>query len=155
MNPCFSHFKLLIRINILVAALVCLSINSFAQDTCRVYRNQQILLTKTSWDDNNSNTVSIKTDLKKKETLDIYYNTVVPARNWQRFILLIDDNDQTIFSKVFDFSSGKYVLTAKELEAASKKAQKLFLYTYAFPKDPAEAAAIRIRRLMICQLLLN
>jgi len=155
MNPCFSHFKLFIRINILVAALICLSINSFAQDTCRVYRNQQILLTKTSWDDNNSNTVSIKTDLKKKETLDIYYNTVVPARNWQRFILLVDDKDQTIFSKVFDFSSGKYVLTAKELEAASKKAQKLFLYTYAFPKDPAEAAAIRIRRLMICQLLLN
>ena len=155
MNPCFSHFKCLIRINVLVATLVCLFFNSFAQDTCSVYRNQQILLTKTSWDDNNSKTVSIKPDLKKNETLNIYYNTVVPAKNWQRFILLIDDRDQTIFSKVFDFSSGKYVLTAKELEAASKKAQKLFLYTYAFPKDPAEAAAIRIRRLVICQLLLN
>jgi hypothetical protein len=155
MNPCFIHFKCLIRINVLVATLVCLYFNSFAQDTCRVYLNQQILLTKTSWDDNNSNKVSIKPNLKKKETLNIYYNTVLPAKNWQRFILLTDDNDQTIFSKVFDFSSGKYVLTAKELEAASKKAQKLFLYTYAFPKDPAEAAAIRIRRLMICQLLLN
>lgn len=155
MNPGFIYLKLFIRMNVFIVTLLCLFVNSYAQDTCRVYRNQQILFTKTSWDDNNSNTVSIKPDLKKRETLNIYYNPVVPVKNWQRYILLVDDKDQTILSKVFDFSSGKYVLTAKELEVASKKAQKLFLYTYAFPKDPAEAAAIRIRRLLICQLLLN
>lgn len=155
MNPFFNHLKCIIRIKALVVTLVCLCFNSLAQDTCKVYRNQQLLLTKTSWDDINSNAVSIKPDLKKKETLNIYYNTVVPAKNWQRYILLVDDKDQKVFSKVYNFSSGKYVLTAKELESASKKAQKLFLYTYAFPKDPAEAAAIRIRRLLICQLLPN
>lgn len=155
MNPGFRHLNFLIRMNAFVIGFLCLTIFSHAQDTCRVYRNQQILLTKTSWEDNNSNAVSIKPDLKKEETLDVYYNPVVPTKNWQRYILLVDDNDQTILSKVFDFSSGKYVITAKELEASSKKAQKFFLYTYAFPKDPAEAATIKIRRLLICQLLLN
>jgi hypothetical protein len=155
MNPGFKHLNFLIRINAFVIVCLCLSIYTYAQDTCRVYRNQQILLTKTSWDDINSNAISIKPDLNKKGTLNVFYNTVVPTKNWQRYILLVDDNDQTIFSKVFDFSSGKYVITAKELEDASKKAQKLFLYTYSFPKDPSEAAAIKIRRLLICQLLLN
>jgi len=155
MNPGFKHLNFLIRINTFVIAFLCLSVYAYAQDTCRVFRNQQILLTKTSWDDNNSNAVSIKPDLKKRETLDVYYYTVVPTKNWQRYILLVDDNEQTIFSKVFDFSSGKFVITDKELAAASKKAQKLFLYTYSFPKDPAEAATIKIRRLLICQLLLN
>ena len=155
MNPGFKNLNFLIRINAFVIAFLCLSLYSYSQDTCRVYRNQQILLTKTSWDDINSNAVSIKPDLKKRETLNVYYNTVVPTKNWQRFILLVDDNDKTILTKIFDYSSGKYVLTANELDEASKKAQKLFLYTYSFPKDPAEAAAIKIRRLLICQLLLN
>lgn len=152
MKSVIKNLPSLIKKSSVFILLFCLHLHAQSQDTCRVYRNKKLLLTKTSFDYDNPKLVKIKPALAKNENIIIEYGAFNVQKNWQRYIILTNEKEETILSKVFDFSSGRYVLSARDLSNISKNTGKIFLYTYSYPKDPALAATIRIRRLLVCQL---
>ena len=63
-----------------------------------------------------------------------------------------DANDNTIKALKISNQSGCVSFNASVFEELKNKKHPIFIYTTSLPKDPAIAATVRVRRMMICKI---
>lgn len=92
------------------------------------------------------------TSLKKKDCITIRYETGNADTGWKRTFFINDSADREIKKLELNKQSGSVSVNATVLKAMLDKKLPVFIYTTSLPKDPAKAAVIRIRRLLLCKL---
>lgn len=128
-----------------------ISLSTGAQPGWKVMLNGKTIL-NTTVEDEAKNTVRIKkADLKKKKGLSVLYTEEAKKKNWEREIALYDENDQELTHEKGDL----FKVSNSALQSYFKNSKKIVIYTLAFPADPKLKAAIRIRRVHLCTLILE
>ena len=131
--------------------LLCISFSMAlaAQDSWKVTHNGKQLL-KTTNEDETKNMVTIKkTDLKKTGYLSVHYQGE-NQQGWKRTIALIDEKDNELIKQ----NGASFKLSNQKLNTLSDgKTGKI--YTWALPTDPKLAAAVRVRRIHLCTIILD
>ncbi len=127
-----------------------ISLSTLAQPGWKVMLNGKTVL-NTTVEDEAKNTVRIKkADLKKKKGLFLIY-TEETKKNWEREMVLFDENDRELTRR----KGTQLTISNAALQSFFKNSKKLGIYTLAFPADPKLKAAIRIRRVHLCTLILE
>jgi hypothetical protein len=103
-------------------------------------------------EDPEKNIVNVKlSDLNKKSNFIISYfemNQAGSRNKWVRTIALFTKTDKELYRK----DSGSIKIADIQLEKMLKENKTIRVYTWALPKDPAEAARVRIRRVHLCTI---
>ena len=128
-----------------------ISLSTLAQPGWKVLLNGKTVL-NTTVEDEAKNIIRIKkTDLKKKRGLSVLYTEEAKKKNWEREIALYDENDRELIRQ----KGVQLKLSNSALQSYFKNSKKIAIYTLAFPADPKLRAAIRIRRVHLCTLILE
>ena len=90
--------------------------------------------------------VDINLDLK------IVYEPAAPNNEMNRSIMINDGNDNELFRFELNNDKGTLNISSSQLKEFFKDRTKLTLYTIAIPKDPKQAALVRVRRMQVCIL---
>ena len=123
----------------------------YAQDKWKVMVNDKILLS-TTIEDEAKNMITIKaTDLKKKKDFVVAYTEAIKQNDWERSMMLYDENDRELTQQ----KGSKLKIKNNTLLSFFKNSKKVSVYTWAFPTDPSLKAAIRVRRVHLCTLVLQ
>ncbi|HYK57363.1 MAG TPA: hypothetical protein VEV15_12920 [Flavisolibacter sp.] len=128
-----------------------ISLSTLAQPGWKVMLNGKTVL-NTTVEDETKNIVRIKkADLKKKKGVSVIYTEEAKKKNWEREIALYDENDRELARQ----KGTELKISNSVLQSFFKKSKKVGIYTLAFPADPKLKAAIRIRRVHLCTLILE
>ena len=128
-----------------------ISLSTLAQPGWKVMLNGKTVL-NTTVEDEAKNIVRIKkADLKKKKGLSLVYTEEAKKKDWERKMVLYDENDQELTRQ----KGTQLKISNAALQSFFKNSKKLGIYTLAFPTDPKLKAAIRIRRVHLCTLILE
>jgi hypothetical protein len=128
-----------------------ISLGTVAQTSWKVLLNDKTVLNSSAENEEKNKVLIKKADLKKKKDFSLLYTEKNKKNNWQRFITLYDENDQELFQQ----EGTKLKMPTASLQSYFKKAKKIRVYTWALPTDPKLKAAIRIRRVHLCTLILQ
>jgi hypothetical protein len=128
-----------------------ISLGAVAQNSWKVLLNDKAVLNSSTENEEKNFVLIKKDDLKKKKDFSIFYSEKNKKNNWQRIIALYDENDQELFQQ----EGAKLKIPNASLQSYFKKAKKINIYTWALPTDPKLKAAIRIRRVHLCTLILQ
>jgi hypothetical protein len=101
--------------------------------------------------------ININSKLKSVATgkLTIYNTEWAKDKEWKRTFTIYNDQDQSIIDLSPCKTSGKYNAPLKSIVAKLKKGETYSLYTMAIPKDPKKAAVVRVRRVLVCRILIT
>lgn len=136
------------KLLVLFYLLFLTSLMSYSQDNANatVLLNNDTILYNT-----NSKDKLIQFDENvTKGLLKIIFNDTTDSK-WRRQVTVTDENDKTVMQKTVQEKYGKVIFSVNSLkELANKK--PLFIYTIAKPTDPALAATVRIRRVLLCKI---
>jgi hypothetical protein len=127
------------------------SLGAVAQNSWKVLLNDKTVLSSSAENEEKNKVLIKKADLKKKKDFSLLYTEKNNKKNWQRVIALYDENDQELFQQ----EGTKLKMPTASLQSYFKKAKKIRIYTWALPTDPKLKAAIRIRRVHLCTLILQ
>jgi hypothetical protein len=139
-------------ISAFISMLFLASVVNGQSDSWKIIHNNKLLLNATV-EDESKNLLQIKrTEFDKSGQLTIEYKEETPPEDWRRTIAIVDANDSTLFentgSNTLDISNA----TMKELIGGR---EKIKIYTWSLPKDPAKAALVRVRRVHLCTISLD
>lgn len=127
------------------------SVAAFAQGHWQICLNNKSVL-KASVESEEKNVVIIKgVDLKKNKNLTVDYKEGEVKNNWERTIMLYDENDHELNQQ----KGTKFTLSNAALKDFFQQSKTLKIYTLALPSDPKLKAAIRVRRVHLCTLILH
>jgi len=129
---------------------------AFAQDGIhlQIKHDKQVIFSATNEDEQKNIVTLSSSGFHKNSCYHIFYNeenTVSSKGKWIRTIAFYDEKDnellkkQTANLKIEDAELNKLLLANKTIK----------IYTWSLPKDPAEAARIRIRRVHLCTIVLG
>ena len=124
------------------------------QPIWKVTLNKKIVLTGSQYDDSTVNQVLVtKKDLTNNGLFKIEFvdKRISEPNGWIRTLALLESNQTEIAKKD---STAELAVPSKDLLKLLWLRKKLMLYTWSAPADPAIAAAIRIRRYRICDIIL-
>jgi hypothetical protein len=128
-----------------------ISLSTLAQPGWKVVLNGKTIL-NTTVEDEAKNIVRLKkADLKKKKGLSLIYTEEAKKKDWEREIVLYDENDRELARQ----KGTQLKISNSVLQSYFKNSKKVGIYTLAFPADPKLKAAIRIRRVHLCTLILE
>jgi len=102
----------------------------------------------------NANTFSITLpDLTEKGCFTISYHEMNTGSRgkWIRTIAVYDQKDNELLKK----QSPSMKVTDAQMKKMLSENKTIKIYTWALPKDPEEAARIRIRRVHLCTIVLR
>lgn len=124
-----------------------------ASDNWRITFNNKVIF---KGSDNQMNPLAIlkRTKVRKSDCLLIQYNTQDADKRWKRIFYINDSSEQSIKTIDLDEQNGSVSVDASVLQEMTKKSP-VFIYTVSLPKDPALAAAIRVRRILLCKIEWN
>ena len=101
------------------------------------------------------NTIPVQlSDLNNKGSFIITYHdrrNAKDLRNWVRSVAFFTEADSVLFSK----KSSIVRVADTALKKMLQKNRVVKVYTWAIPKDPVQAARVRIRRVHLCTFELN
>jgi hypothetical protein len=108
-------------------------------------------------DENPEKVIAIKSTLKSATTgkLTITNTDWIKDKDWKRSFEIYDNADQSIAKVAPTKTSGKYEVLLKTLTSKMKKGETYSLYTIAIPRDPKKAAVVRVRRVLVCSILIS
>jgi len=117
------------------------------------HNNRTVLQTKA--EDEVKNTIPVRlTTLNVKSSFIITYRKMPDANDrnkWVRSIGLYTESDSVLCSR----KSSSIKIADTVLKKMLKQNRVIKVYTWAVPKDPVEAARVRIRRVHLCTFELN
>lgn len=106
----------------------------------------------TSTEDEEKNTVGIKkSDLKKGKNLVLVYKEGETKPGWERSIIAYDSKDKELSRQ----KGSRFQLSDVTLQSFFKKSKTIKIYTIALPTDPKLMAAVRVRRVHLCKLVVK
>jgi len=118
-------------------------------DTWKIYLGKKLLLQSPV--ESASPTIMLDKKLVNgKNILTIQYKAAESGNDMKRSFSINDENESTIQSTSLKGNSGTAVFSLKGLKKATGK--NLSLFTVAIPKDPSLAAAVRVRRFILCRI---
>lgn len=143
--------------NIILSLFFCsFALTCFPQDGAswqiKHDKKQLFSATKESADSNNI-TLSIA-DFKEKGCYTISYvedNTATRKMKWIRTIAIYDEKDNELYKK----SAASVKIPDTDIKKMLTDNNTIRIYTWSLPKDPAEAARIRVRRVHLCTIVLR
>lgn len=122
-----------------------------AQNSWKVCFNGKEVL-KASGEDEARNVITInKADLKKKKAFTITFKEDKKQNGWERTIAVYGEKDAELTKQ----KGARFELSNEALRALFEKSKTLEIYTWALPADPKLKAAIRVRRVHLCTLVLQ
>lgn len=125
------------------------------QPLWKVTLNKKTVLSGDHYDDSVVNQVLVtKKDLSNNGLFKIEFadKRSNEPNGWIRTLALLESNQAEIAKKD---STAELAIPCKDLLKLLWLRKKLMLYTWSAPLDPAIAAAIRIRRYRICDIILT
>jgi hypothetical protein len=122
-----------------------------AGDSWKIYLNKKLLL-QTPVESNEAVIVLDKAATLSKNTISIQFKSGDTESDFKRSFFLNDAGEKTIKKLELKGIDGTVTLNTMELKAAASSRKPLFIYTTAIPKDPAMAAAVRVRRVLLCKI---
>ena len=132
-----------------------ISLSCFAQEKVPVLIYAQGVSIKASLDGNND-TASISLLSKKKEgKFSIINSHAKNETTWIRKFMLMTDADEDLKISFTGRMVGKVDADLKEVFSKTEKGKTYKLYTIATPADPNEAATIRVRRILLCKVVIK
>ena len=141
----------------LLSGLLFLSVISiFAQDgaSWSILHNKKEIFSATQ-ENEQKNIITVKlSDLKPNRNFIIAYSerkTVRGKNEWKRTIGIYNETDKELLRK--DTSAIK--LPDTQLKKMLQENKTIKIYTWSIPKDPKEAARVRIRRVHLCTIELK
>ncbi|MGN6164132.1 MAG: hypothetical protein ACTHOF_06270 [Flavisolibacter sp.] len=130
---------------------VFINIAATAQDSWKVCLDKKTVL-KTSVESEEKNVVHINAaDLKNKNGFIVTYTGQTKKKDWERTIMIYDENDRELNRQ----KGSKLELSDAALQALFQQSKTLKIYTWALPTDPKLKAAVRVRRVHLCTLILD
>jgi hypothetical protein len=140
------------RFLLIIAAFFLLSFaNRSAIDTWQILINKQVIFKGNAEMEESAVTIKNKT-LKPTDRVIIKYNIDNPDPNWKRTFYINDSNDISIKTIELNKQSGAVSVNASAFKKLMDKKQPVFIYTTSLPKDPQKAAAVRVRRILLCKI---
>jgi len=119
-----------------------------------VRHNNKVLL-RASEEDAVKNTIPVSlSSLNRNGRFVIAYagaRSGQEEKKWIRTIALFTESDSLVYSK----KSGSVIVADTTLKKMLQKNKIIKVYTWAVPKDPVQAARVRIRRVHLCTFELN
>lgn len=131
-----------------------LTLICFAQDgiSWKISHDKKQLFFATE-ENPDSNSITLSTsDFKEKGCYTISYaeeNTATQRMKWIRTIAVYDEKDNELYKK----QSATVKITDIVMKKLLTENKTIKIYTWSLPKDPAEAARIRIRRVHLCTIV--
>lgn len=147
MKTSVTKFLLFISISIM-------SLTSDAQtgNNCTISHNSKKVLTVTK-EDAVKNKITIKSaDLKKTGSLVIAFPVSKTKSEWKRNLMIYDTTDNVLLTK--EDVTG-LTLTNTELAALLAGKKQFSIFTASIPRDPKKAAAVRVRRIHVCTVVIK
>jgi hypothetical protein len=152
-----SHAKRLAlkKLLLLIPVFLLLSmLKATAMDRWEILFNNKVLYKGS--EDQEDNTVHFKVNaFKKTDCFTIRYTAENAQNSWNRTFYINGKEDNNIKTFAISKQSGKISVTASLLSEMMHKKAPVFIYTTSLPKDAAKAAAVRVRRILLCKLEWN
>jgi hypothetical protein len=133
--------------------LIALFLNStaLAQASWKISLDNKTVL-KASLEDEAKNIVRIKaSNLKQKRDFIACYTEQDKKKDWERTIIVFDEKDRELRQQ----KGTTLKVKTSTLRSWFKESKQLKIYTWALPIDPKLKAAIRVRRVHLCTLVLE
>jgi hypothetical protein len=128
-----------------------ISVAAPAQGSWKVCLNKKTVL-KASAENEEKNIIYINAaDLANKNDFVVDYTEQKKKNDWGRTIMIYDENDHEVIQQ----KGTKFELSNADLQAFCKQSKTLKIYTWALPTDPKLKAAVRVRRVHLCTLILE
>lgn len=117
-----------------------------------IFINNKKLLSLNQEDDNSQQALVIK--LKERYTTKslLSIRETNPQKGWIRKYDITNEQDKVIVQLASPAHSAIKQIPVTTLLKKLDAGKKYFLYTYSLPSDPAMAAAVRIRRYLLCTI---
>jgi hypothetical protein len=133
-------------------AAISLASGSRQTDNWTISHNKKIMLAATQENEVKNIVTVAKADLSKAGSWGIVYQEGDPNSEWRRTMAIVDESGNSLFEKE---EINRMELSNKELKKIFGALTKLKIYTWAIPKDPAQAALVRVRRVHLCTMQLK
>ncbi len=101
--------------------------------------------------DNAGKQIIVHSNIKSTEKLSIVNR--LDTKDWKRTFEIYNDADQLLL-KIPASNQIAYSVSVKQLRASLKKGTHS-LYTMAIPRDPSKAAVVRVRRILVCKIMVK
>jgi hypothetical protein len=122
-----------------------------AQNSWKVTFNGKEVLNASTEDEAKNMITLKKSDLKKKKDFILAYHGEQEQKGWERTIAAYDSLDTELAKQ----KGTRFKLTGTALQSLFKKSKTIKIYTVALPADPKLKAAVRVRRVHLCTLILQ
>ena len=131
--------------------LILISLAGFGQGSWKVRLNEKTVL-NTTVEDEEKNVIRLKkSDLRKKKDFTLHFREENKKTDWERTLLVYDEKDRELVKQ-----KGNHLkIKNSRLLTYFSEAAHLKIYTIALPTDPKLRAAIRVRRVHLCTLVLQ
>jgi hypothetical protein len=126
---------------------------SQSEDIWTVKRNGKVIYTGRAGEE-----ITIPVKAKKLPQSTKYtftYKTADADNTWNRTIYINNEQDHVVKKFVLPNQSGSIFIKAADINPLLAKKQTLSIYTASLPKDKAQAATVRVRRVMLGKIDLN
>lgn len=119
-------------------------------DSWEIFHNRKEVATFKYSDDNDERKiVLLNRSLDEPGFFIITYKPVPDQEEWNRNFVITDSNGRDL--KKFE-NTTQFKVHNSEIARLMESRPKLKIYTWALPKDPEKAAAIRVRRILLCTI---
>lgn len=92
-----------------------------------------------------------RSDLKAGGALQVSFTEPKKQKDWQRVIAVFDDKDNELLQQ----TGNALKIDNANLDALAKTAKVIKIFTWSLPTDPNMAAAVRVRRVHLCTLIIK
>ena len=135
----------------LFSLLLCIGPVAFSQDHWKVTVNGKTVLTG-SGEGEAENIVPLRAaTLKKKKDFLVHFTPEGKKQGWERYFAVFYQNDRELMRQ----KGNPLKLKNATVQTLLKASDTLRVFTWALPTDPKLKAAIRVRRVHLCTLVLQ
>ena len=137
---------------LIICALAAYSISKAdPTDRWQIRINNKVIFKGDS--DNENPTASLKTSsLKATDKITISYFMDNADNSWKRTFYVNDESEKNYVTIDLNRQSGSVTFKASKLKELMDQKKTFNIYTISTPKDPSRAAAIRVRRVLLCKV---
>jgi len=139
---------------VLFAFIAILSVSAQDEIAWNVFHDKKKLFSSSIENEEQNNLTINLSDLKSGKDFIISYRGVNSPDNkdaWKRTIGVYTPADKELYRK----DSGVIKIPEQQIKKMLQENKSIKVYTWALPKDPKEAARVRIRRVHLCTIMLK
>lgn len=141
--------------NFLFTVLLFFVFSAFSQDNAEwkiILDKKTIFSAKQEDEQRNIDTVSLS-GIKPNKNFTIYYSETInhSKKSWKRIIGVYNEEDKELIRK----EAVPLRLNTSQIRKWLIDNKKIKIYTWSLPKDPKEAARVRVRRVHLCTIVLK